>query len=73
MGQGQEVHARTLIENSMKAGGWVLLQNIHLSLPFATEIMTMLVETENIFESFRLWLTTEVHQQFPIGKCSLIN
>lgn len=67
MGQGQEVHARTLIENSMKGGGWVLLQNIHLSIPFASEIMSMLVETGDIFESFRLWLTTEVHPEFPIG------
>lgn len=67
MGQGQEVHAKTLIETSMKSGGWVLLQNIHLSLPFATDVMDTLVETENIHETFRIWLTTEVHSQFPIG------
>lgn len=67
MGQGQEVHAKTLIETSVKTGGWLLLQNIHLSLPFASEIISMLNETESLNESFRLWLTTEVHQEFPIG------
>lgn len=67
MGQGQEVHAKTLIESSVKTGGWLLLQNIHLSLPFASEIISMLVETEKVDDSFRLWLTTEVHQEFPIG------
>ncbi|XP_063235253.1 dynein axonemal heavy chain 5 [Bacillus rossius redtenbacheri] len=67
MGQGQELHARRLISDSMAAGGWVLLQNIHLSLPFCSEAMDALVETENVHETFRLWMTTEVHTQFPIA------
>ncbi|KAI4470545.1 dynein heavy chain family protein [Holotrichia oblita] len=67
MGQGQEVVARDMIENSFANGGWVLLQNIHLSLPFATEIMTMMLENEIKHETSRIWLTTEVHEQFPIG------
>ncbi|KAF7265346.1 hypothetical protein GWI33_021235 [Rhynchophorus ferrugineus] len=67
MGQGQEIVARDMIESSFQRGGWVLLQNIHLSLPFSTEAMTMLLDAEKVHESFRLWLTTEVHEQFPIG------
>ncbi|XP_033231151.1 dynein heavy chain 5, axonemal [Belonocnema kinseyi] len=67
MGQGQEYHARRMINDAMNEGGWVLLQNIHLSLPFCTEAMDALVETDTIHESFRLWMTTEVHPQFPIG------
>lgn len=67
MGQGQEMHARRLISDSMAGGGWVLLQNIHLSLPFCNEAMDALVETENVHETFRLWMTTEVHEQFPIA------
>ncbi|XP_015833540.2 dynein axonemal heavy chain 5 isoform X3 [Tribolium castaneum] len=67
MGQGQEVVARDMIEWSMQNGGWVLLQNVHLSLPFATEVMTVVVDTETIHDDFRIWLTTEVHEQFPIG------
>lgn len=67
MGQGQEIVAREMIESSMQNGGWVLLQNVHLSLPFTSEAMSMVSDGENINESFRLWLTTEVHEQFPIG------
>lgn len=67
MGQGQEVVARDMIESSMQHGGWVLLQNIHLSLPFTAEILTMLQDNEKVDETFRMWLTTEVHEQFPIG------
>ncbi|CAG9857423.1 unnamed protein product [Phyllotreta striolata] len=71
MGQGQEIVARDMIESSMAGGGWVLLQNIHLSLPFATELMTMIVDAETIDDTFRMWLTTEVHEQFPIGLLQL--
>lgn len=67
MGQGQELHARRMISDAMNEGSWVLLQNIHLSLPFCNEAMDALVDTENIHETFRLWMTTEVHPQFPIG------
>ncbi|XP_017781875.1 PREDICTED: dynein heavy chain 5, axonemal [Nicrophorus vespilloides] len=67
MGQGQEVVAKDMIMSAMADGGWVLLQNIHLSLPFATDVMSMLVDTQNVEDSFRIWLTTEVHEQFPIG------
>lgn len=67
MGQGQEIVAREMISESMNSGGWVLLQNIHLSLPFSTEAMDALVETEQVDTTFRLWMTTEVHSEFPIG------
>nr|XP_036233287.1 dynein heavy chain 5, axonemal isoform X1 [Bactrocera oleae] len=67
MGQGQEFHARKMIMDSMSAGGWVLLQNVHLSLPFCAEVIDMLVETEHIDDTFRMWVTTEPHADFPIG------
>lgn len=67
MGQGQEYHARKLMHESMTTGGWVLLQNVHLSLSFCSEIIDILIETEHVEETFRLWVTTEVHQNFPIG------
>ena len=66
MGQGQEVHGRRLMQQCMMGGGWVLLQNCHLSLDYIIEVMDQVLETENIHISFRLWVTTEVHLKFPI-------
>lgn len=66
MGQGQEVHARRLMNNFIINGGWVMLQNCHLSLDYVVEAMDQVLETETMHDSFRLWVTTEVHPKFPI-------
>ena len=66
MGQGQEVHARKYIKQSQLDGGWVLLQNCHLGLPFMDELLQLL-EEEQVVEGFRLWITTEQHDKFPIN------
>ncbi len=66
MGQGQEVHARKLLGAFMANGGWALLQNCHLGLPFMDELMGLILETEVIHEKFRLWITTDVNPKFPI-------
>jgi len=67
MGQGQEVHARRLVQQSMQDGSWVLLHNCHLALDYVDELLDAIVTGESIQSSFRLWLTTEVHPQFPIN------
>lgn len=66
MGQGQGVHARRLIQLSMQQGGWVLLQNCHLGLDFLDELLETIITADNPHESFRVWITTEAHNKFPI-------
>ncbi|RVE46462.1 hypothetical protein evm_008872 [Chilo suppressalis] len=70
MGQGQEIHARKLIDRALKEGLWVLLQNCHLGLEYMVEVMEQFGELEKdpekIHETFRLFITTEVHPKFPI-------
>ncbi|KAM6954364.1 dynein axonemal heavy chain 8-like [Aplochiton taeniatus] len=66
MGQGQEVHARKLIQMSMAQGGWVLLQNCHLGLEFMDELLETVTTVETMHESFRVWITTEPHDRFSI-------
>uniref|UniRef100_A0A8C5TYT3 Dynein axonemal heavy chain 8 n=1 Tax=Malurus cyaneus samueli TaxID=2593467 RepID=A0A8C5TYT3_9PASS len=66
MGQGQEVHARKLIEVSMEQGGWVLLQNCHLGLDFMEELLETILTAEIPNDTFRVWITTEQHPKFSI-------
>ncbi|XP_064627182.1 dynein axonemal heavy chain 5-like isoform X2 [Lineus longissimus] len=67
MGQGQEVHARRLLQVSMQEGRWILLQNCHLGLNFMDELLETIITTEQVHDAFRCWLTTEEHPSFPIN------
>uniref|UniRef100_A0A3B4XA16 Dynein axonemal heavy chain 8 n=1 Tax=Seriola lalandi dorsalis TaxID=1841481 RepID=A0A3B4XA16_SERLL len=66
MGQGQEVHARKLVQTSMTQGGWVLLQNCHLGLEFMDELLETITTAETMHDTFRVWITTEPHNRFSI-------
>ncbi|CAF1079469.1 unnamed protein product [Adineta steineri] len=66
MGQGQEILARRYLQQTITLGGWLLLQNAHLGLDYLEEFYETLIATEIFEPSFRVWLTTETHPQFPI-------
>lgn len=70
MGQGQEIHARKLLDICLETGGWILLQNCHLGLGYMNELVGKLIEldkdADSIKETFRIWITTECHNAFPI-------
>ena len=67
MGQGQEEFARKMMTDALLNGHWLMLQNCHLTVDFCEEIMETLLETCDIHNQFRLWITTEVYDKFPIG------
>ena len=67
MGQGQEDAARKMMTEAILNGNWLMLQNCHLCLDFCDEIMQTLLDASEINSQFRLWITTEVHKDFPIG------
>jgi len=48
-------------------GGWVLLQNCHLGLNYLDELLETISAADAVNESFRIWITTEVHPDFSIG------
>ncbi|PFH32513.1 putative dynein gamma chain, flagellar outer arm [Besnoitia besnoiti] len=66
MGEGQEIVAREKIKNGFLSGGWVVLQNCHLGLNFMAEIEELL-KVQDVAKDFRLWITCESHNRFPIG------
>lgn len=60
LGQGQGPAALRLISNMCEKGGWVVLQNCHLSEKFMPELEKRcdeLITEKNIHHNFRLWLT----------------
>jgi dynein heavy chain len=67
MGQGQEVHARRIMAHCFQEGQWMLLQNCHLGLAYIDEVLDTIQETEHVKDTFRLWVTTEVHPKFSIN------
>ncbi|ETO28518.1 axonemal dynein gamma heavy chain [Reticulomyxa filosa] len=70
MGEGQEPHATKAITSSMGKGDWALLQNCHLGLKYMASLPDQLKkwnEETKVEDGFRLWITCEPHEQFPIS------
>ena len=61
LGQGQENIAMNSLRNAQKNGGWVLLQNIHLTIDWTAGPLEKVVDklSEGAHEEFRLFLSAE--------------
>jgi dynein heavy chain len=73
MGQGQDVRARHLLNECLASGDWLLLHNCHLSIDFAAEIPSIIHSADGIHDSFRLWLTTQFVDKFPVSVLQVSN
>lgn len=72
MGEGQEEPARKAIKAAVESGGWVILQNCQLGLKFMEEIDKEIInwgnpDLQRPHEDFRLWITCEPHNKFPLA------
>lgn len=70
LGQGAEAEARQLIETSSQRGLWVMLQNCHLLPKYLKDLEKQLdgeAFKKATNKDFRLWLTTQPTERFPLG------
>ncbi|KAL6114194.1 dnah10 [Pungitius sinensis] len=67
MGQGQEKVALQLLERAASRGHWLMLQNCHLLVKWLKDLEKSLERITKPNPNFRLWLTTNPIEDFPIG------
>ncbi|XP_054939143.1 dynein axonemal heavy chain 10-like isoform X1 [Physeter macrocephalus] len=67
MGQGQEKVALQLLEVAVARGQWLMLQNCHLLVKWLKDLEKSLERITKPHPDFRLWLTTDPSEGFPIG------
>ena len=68
MGEEQEIIAKKHIDDAMRDGFWVILNNCHLSLEFMAEMEDILnPKDKEIHETFRIFITCEPNKDFPLG------
>ncbi|XP_017781324.1 PREDICTED: dynein heavy chain 10, axonemal [Nicrophorus vespilloides] len=67
LGQGQEPNALLLLEGAIQRGHWLMFQNCHLLLSFIRSLEKQLEKISKPHPDFRLWLTTDPTNAFPIG------
>ena len=64
MGGGQQERALKLLHKCAESGSWLCLQNLHLVVAWLPTLEKELSSLK-AHESFRLWLTSEPHNEFP--------
>ena len=68
LGQGQGPLAANAVAIAIDNGGWVCLQNCHLSISWLPDLERMVegITPETTHIEFRLWLTTLPCSEFPV-------
>ena len=56
-----------MLEQGYSRGHWVLLQNCHLLLSWLKTLEKLLQGMTKPHPDFRLWLTTDPTDRFPLG------
>jgi len=67
LGQGAEKQAKENIERGAVRGHWVMLQNCHLLTKWLKTMGAIIENLQKPSKDFRLWLTTEPTNEFPLG------
>lgn len=67
LGQGMGPKAQEFIETGAQRGLWIMLQNCHLLPRWLKTLEKILEKLRNPHKDFRLWLTTEPTDRFPLG------
>jgi dynein heavy chain len=67
LGQGQGPIATQLLDTGSTRGFWVMLQNCHLMISWLKALEAKLQGMKNPHEDFRLWMTTDPTDKFPLG------
>lgn len=67
LGQGMGAKAAELVEAGAARGLWVVLQNCHLLPSWLPSLEKLLERLGKPHKEFRLWLTSEPTDKFPMG------
>jgi dynein heavy chain, axonemal len=67
LGQGMGPKAQEFIETGAARGLWIMLQNCHLLPRWLKTLEKILERVTHPHKDFRLWLTTEPTDRFPLG------
>lgn len=68
LGQGMEAESQQYVETSSQRGHWLMLMNCHLLTDWLKNSLEKLLEQmQKPHKDFRLWLTTQPTDRFPLG------